>query len=39
MVHILVVDDDPKLNKAVCTYLNDLRFYGERDAERTGSLR
>lgn len=23
MVHILVVDDDPKLNKAVCTYLND----------------
>ena len=26
MVHILVVDDDPKLNKAVCTYLNDCGF-------------
>lgn len=26
MVHILVVDDDPKLNKTVCTYLNDCGF-------------
>ena len=26
MIHILVVDDDPKLNKAVCTYLNDCGF-------------
>lgn len=26
MVHILVVDDDPKLNKAVCNYLNDCGF-------------
>ncbi len=26
MVHILVVDDDAKLNKAVCTYLNDCGF-------------
>lgn len=26
MVHILVVDDDSKLNKAVCTYLNDCGF-------------
>lgn len=23
MIHILVVDDDCKLNQAVCTYLND----------------
>ena len=26
MVNILVVDDDPKLNRAVCTYLNDSGF-------------
>ena len=26
MIHILVVDDDPKLNQAVCTYLNDSGF-------------
>lgn len=26
MVHILVVDDAPKLNKAVCNYLNDCGF-------------
>lgn len=26
MVNILVVDDDPKLNRAVCTYLNDSVF-------------
>ena len=32
MVHILVVEDDPKLNKIVCTYLNDSGF------EATGCL-
>lgn len=26
MIHILVVDDDSKLNQAVCTYLNDCGF-------------
>lgn len=26
MIHILVVDDDPKLNRIVCTYLNDSGF-------------
>lgn len=26
MIHILVLDDDPKLNQAVCTYLNDSGF-------------
>lgn len=26
MINILVVEDDPKLNKAVCTYLNDCGF-------------
>ena len=26
MVHILVVDDDAKLNRTVCTYLNDCGF-------------
>ena len=26
MVHILVVEDDKKLNKIVCTYLNDIGF-------------
>lgn len=26
MIHILVVDDDCKLNQAVCTYLNDCGF-------------
>ena len=26
MIHILVVDDDEKLNKAVCTWLNDCGF-------------
>ena len=32
MIHILVLDDDPKLNQAVCTYLNDSGF------EATGVL-
>ena len=26
MIHILVVDDDCKLNQTVCTYLNDCGF-------------
>lgn len=26
MIHILVVEDDAKLNKIVCTYLNDIGF-------------
>ena len=26
MIHILVVEDDDKLNKIVCTYLNDSGF-------------
>lgn len=26
MIHILVVDDDAKLNKTVCSYLNDCGF-------------
>lgn len=26
MIHILVVDDDEKLNKTVCTWLNDGEF-------------
>ena len=26
MIHILVVEDDQKLNKIVCTYLNDVGF-------------
>ena len=26
MIHILVLEDDPKLNQAVCTYLNDCGF-------------
>ena len=26
MVHILVVEDDARLNQAVCTYLNDSGF-------------
>ncbi len=26
MIHILVVDDDKKLNQSVCTYLNDCGF-------------
>ena len=26
MINILVVDDDPKLNQIVCTYLNDSGF-------------
>ncbi len=26
MIHILVVEDDPKLNQLVCTYLNDSGF-------------
>ena len=26
MIHILVVDDDVKLNKTVCTYLTDCGF-------------
>ena len=26
MVHILVLEDDAKLNQAVCTYLNDSGF-------------
>ncbi len=32
MIHILMVDDDPKLNKTVCIYLNDCGF------ETTGVL-
>lgn len=32
MIHILIVDDDPKLNKTVCVYLNDCGF------EATGVL-
>ncbi len=32
MIHILVLDDDPALNRAVCTYLNDSGF------EATGAL-
>ena len=32
MVHILIVDDDPKLNKTVCVYLSDCGF------ETTGVL-
>ena len=27
MIHILVVEDDAKLNQIVCTYLNDSRFH------------
>ena len=27
MIKILVVDDDPKLNRTVCTYLNDCGFH------------
>ena len=26
MIHILVVEDDEKLNQIVCTYLNDSGF-------------
>ena len=26
MIHILVVEDDAKLNQIVCTYLNDSGF-------------
>ena len=26
MIRILVVDDDKKLNQAICTYLNDCGF-------------
>lgn len=29
MVHILVVDDDAKLNQSVCTYLNDSGFHAK----------
>ena len=32
MIHILIVDDDAKLNKTVCIYLNDCGF------ETTGVL-
>ena len=32
MIHILMVDDDPKLNKTICVYLNDCGF------ETTGVL-
>ncbi len=32
MIHVLIVDDDPKLNKTVCVYLNDCGF------ETTGVL-
>ena len=28
MIHILVLEDDAKLNQAVCTYLNDYGFEG-----------
>ena len=30
MIRILVVDDDPKLNQAACTYLNDCGYPMER---------
>lgn len=26
MIHILVVDDDKKINQTVCTWLNDCGF-------------
>lgn len=26
MIHILVLEDDPKQNQLVCTYLNDCGF-------------
>lgn len=29
MIHILVVEDDTKLNKVVCTYLNDSGFHSK----------
>lgn len=29
MIHILVVEDDSKLNQIVCTYLNDCGFYAK----------
>lgn len=29
MIHILVVEDDTKLNQIVCTYLNDSGFYAK----------
>lgn len=29
MIHILVVEDDTKLNKVVCTYLNDSGFHAK----------
>ena len=43
MIHILVVEDDDKLNKIVCTYLNDSGFEAKgclnaRDAYAKGCL-
>ena len=38
MVHILVVDDDAKLNKTVCTYLNDCGFEAKGGSGRAGGL-
>ena len=38
MIHILVVEDDEKLNRIVCTYLNDQRLSGKGCAGGTGSL-
>lgn len=29
MTHILVVEDDEKLNRGVCSYLNDSGFYAK----------
>lgn len=29
MIHILIVEDDPKLNQIVCTYLNDSGFHAK----------
>ena len=29
MIHILVVEDDEKLNRIVCTYLNDSGFHAK----------
>ena len=38
MVHILIVDDDPKLNKTVCIYLNDCGFEDNRCSQCPGRL-
>ena len=38
MIRILVVDDDPKLNQAACTYLNDSGYDGQGLPQRGGGL-